>query len=235
MKKFLAILFALVFVFSLAACKSVSVVDVPAEAEELRVVADNPDTNATVVSYDGVHYFYQQYQNLLNKYGEAKFADGKLKGVAVVRFADFVGSGTQQMYVAYADGTKDYVNKQAIYLFDNGPGELLSKKGTSITADITSKDDGTPAIWLFKTDSKAYMVTGDDMSDSVVFHEYVKSSAGKDIYAFQKTTEKTEGSYVKINLTDLSEGEATEIIDVTKANVATMKDLSAKESYTIPK
>ena len=131
------------------------------------------------------------------------------------------------MYVAYADGTKDYVNKQAIFSFNNGYSELIDREGTSITTDIKSTDGGTPSVWFFKGENgKTYLVTGDDMSKNVTFHEYVKTSGGKDIYAFQKTSVKTDGSYVKINLTGLSDGDAEKIIDVTKENVAIMKELA---------
>ena len=234
MKKIIALLFALIFVFSLAACKKVTVADVPAEAEDLRVVAQIDGKDYQVVSYDAVHNYYEQYQELVKKYGEPKFEDGKLKGVAVVRFGDFVGTGRQQMYVAYADGTKDYVNKQAVYIFDNGPGELIDKEGTSIKSDITSKDGSTPSVWIFKSSSKAYIVTGDDLSKNPVFHEYVRTSAGKEVYAFQKTSAKSDGTLIKINLTGLSSDDANKILDVTKDNIKTMKELYSKETYTIP-
>ena len=211
--------------------------DLPVNKNDLRFISTSTNDESSgyiVVSYDSVHYFYNEYLRLVEKYGEPKVEDGKLKGVAVVRFGDFVGTGRQQMYVAYADGTKDYVNKQAVYIFDNGPGELINKEGSSIKSDITSKDDGTPSIWIFKSSSKAYLVTGDDMSKAPVYHEYItKTESAESVYAFQETTKETDGSYVKINLTGLSADEANRILDVTKENVKIMQELYSKETYII--
>lgn len=213
--------------------------DKPAEKDDLVVYGESSydssgdEVSVTVVSYDAAHYYYSEYMRLVDEYGEGRVENGNLVGVAVVRFGDFVGTGNMQMYIAYADGTQNYVNKQAVFGFDNGSAELLSKTGSSVSYDITSTDDGTPAIWIFVDENnQSYLVTGEDMSKNPQFHQFLKKVNGNDIFAFCETSEKLDGTYIKINLTDLSTKKAEDILWVTEENVEVLRELYDDESYT---
>ena len=206
MKKLLSVLFILVFVFSLTACKSVknSGTNNAVTDPDLVKIDVNGD-----VTYDIPEYYYNKYKELVGKYGKADFKDGKLQGVAVVRLLNFVGTDSVQLYVAYADGTTDYVNKQMVVGFNNGPAYLLDNEKTSVSTDITSKataDATTPSIWLYNdVEGKGYIVTGDDMSNEPVYNGYITVSRGENYYTFQPVSGVLDGEIEKIDLAGLDE------------------------------
>ena len=224
MKKFLAVLFVLLMVLSLGACKKV--------AEEAEVAYDlsskGQSNGKTVVSYDRARIFYDEYNRLVDKYGKADLDGDTLKGVAVVRLLDFTGTGKYELYVAYADGTESYVNKQMIVGFDNGVGYLLDKDTSSVKADIVSKataDAETPSIWLYTgTSGRGYVVTGDNMNAEPVYNTYVRESKGEKVYTFQpEDIGAANGKTEKINLTGLTEEDFSAITEENQRVIESLR------------
>ena len=236
MKKFLALLFAVLCLFSVTACREVE------EKEELpydlsQSGVDNK--NNTVVSYDRAKAFYNQYKSLVNQYGAADFDGTNLKGVAVVRLYDFLGNGQLNMYVAYADGTKPYVNKQAVYGFDNGMSKMLERDNSYVKQDITSKataDADAYSIWLYKNSTgRGYIVTGEDMSKSADYSTYIALKDGEKFYAFNCEFTKTDnetlsGTYEKIKVSGLTEADAEKIFAENKKVIDSMKTQSQMDT-----
>lgn len=213
MKKFLAFILAMMCVLSLVAC----------------------DMSGSIAydlgSADRAKCFNNTYNNLVEKYGKAKFENGKLTGVAVVRLMDFTGDGVYEFYVAYADGTQDYVNKQMVIGFDMGSATLIGRDGRHENQEetpyetITSKassDASAPCIWLFKdTADRGYIVTGDDLSKSADYITYITTRGNEGVYSFQVDfTEidgnEPQGEFEKINLVDITEDDAKAVMDENK-------------------
>lgn len=213
MKKILAFVLAMMCVLSLVAC----------------------DMSGSIAydlgNADRAKCFENTYNNLVEKYGEAKFENGKLTGVAVVRLVDFTGDGIYELYLAYADGTQDYVNKQMVVGFDLGSATLIGKDGRHSSQDetpyenITSKasaDAQAPSVWLFKdTAGRGYIVTGDDLSKSADYITYITTRGNEDVYSFQVDfTEidgnEPQGEFEKINFVDITEDDAKAVMDENK-------------------
>jgi len=224
MKKILALIFVLLMVFSLGACKKVEntektefgVDDLSSKGRE------DPETTAS----DRGRIFLEEYNKLVKKFGEAKLDDGTLKGVAIVRLFDFTGSGNLCLYVAYADGSKPYVNKQMVCAFDNGLAYLLEKDNSSVGVDITSKeseDDKVPSVWLYKdNNNKGYIVTGNEMSKAPTYNTYF----GSDIFAFQADSNvSSDGTYEKFDLTDVSEDDFDELVEKNEKIIESLKSV----------
>ncbi len=206
MKKILAFILAVMCVASLAAC--------------------NVTGSATydIGNTDRANYFYNTYNKYVEQYGEAKLENGALTGVAVVRLLDFTGDGVYELYMAYADGTEDYVNRQMVVGFDFGSAILIGDTprgkttGDEITyKEITTKtsaDAQSPSIWFYKDSvNRAYIAVGEDLSKSADYITYVQTRGDEKIYAFR--TEFTEldgnepqGEFEKIDLTGLTEDDA---------------------------
>ncbi len=229
MKRILALLFALLMVFSLAACKKVeNAPKTQYDTNDLSSKDKNGDNYiVAVTAYDRARYFYGVYEGLVKKYGEVKLENGNLKGVAVVRLLDFVGNGNLNMYVAYADGTQPYVNKQMVYGFDNGGSEIL-KEGASITTDITSlatADAKTPSVWLYTSaNDRGYIVSGENMTDAPVFNTYFQMYQGERCYNFQEETASVSGgTFEKIDLANLDEEAYNTISERTQKVVDSLK------------
>ncbi len=217
MKKFIALLMIVMCVFTLAACKGAP-------------GAYMLDTS------DKANYFDGELGDLLGDFGEGAYAEddtygGVLTGVAVVRLLDFTGDGKNELYVAYADGTKPYANRQVVYGFDNGPKNLIYDEmaasydenyvESSVPEEITSKSSASsvaPCVWLYTDNTgRSYIVTGDDMSNVAEYHTY----KGDGVYAFVKEFEELggkelAGTYEKIELTGVSEAEAEKLFDINK-------------------
>lgn len=209
MKKLFAFLLAMLCVLSLVACDMSGAITYDLE-------------NA-----DRARCFNNTYKSLVEKYGEAKFENGKLTGVAVTRLIDFTGDGIYEFYVAYADGTKDYVNKQMVVGFDLGSATLIGKDGRNASQDetpyenITSKasaDAQTPCVWLFKdAANRGYIVTGDDLSKSADYITYISTRGNEKVYSFQVDFTEIDGSepqgeFEKINLVGITESEAKAVL-----------------------
>ncbi len=206
MKKILCFILAVVCVLSLAAC-------------DLSGAAAYDIGNT-----DRANYFYKTYNKYVDMYGEAELKDGYLTGVAVVRLLDFTGDGEYELYMAYADGTEDYVNRQMVVGFDFGSAVLIGDTPAGMTTgdeinykEITSKasaDAQTPSIWIYKdTVNRAYIAIGDDMSKSADYISYVQTRGNEKIYSFQvEFTEEggnePQGTMEKIDLSDLTEEDA---------------------------
>ena len=201
MKKIIALIMTLVFVFALTACSGKS--------------ADYYDIGNT----DRATYFYNQYKRLIDKYGAASFDGDKLQGVAVARLIDFTGDGVYEIYFAYADGTQDYVNRHMIIGFDRGPATIFDE-------EITSKvkaSDATPQIWIY-TDAvgRGYIVTGEAMAEVADYSTFITTRDGEKIYKFQKEftiggengdTVELDGTWEKIALTGLTQEDADVIFE----------------------
>lgn len=235
MKKFLALLFALICVLSFAGCRKVEDESVPYDLSQSGVT----NKGEQLVTYDRAKAFYKEYTKLTDEFGVADFDGDKLKGVAVVRLVDFLGNGNYTMYVAYADGTAPYVNKQAVFGFDNGMSKLLEFKNTSVGVDITAKetaDAEAGAVWLYTDSSgRGYIVTGEDMSKSAEYNTFVGLKDGEKVYAFQKefTKENNEmlsGNYEKIKLAGLTEADAESIFAENQRVVESMKVQAEKDT-----
>lgn len=212
MKKIIALLMTVVFVFALTACSG-------------RSAADYYDIGNT----DRATYFYKQYNSLVEKYGEASFDGDKLQGVAVVRLIDFTGDGGYEIYIAYADGTKDYVNRHQIIGFDRGPATIFDE-------EITSKanaSDATPQIWLYTDGAdRGYVVTGEAMAEVADYSTFITTRDGEKIYKFQKEFTiggengddvVLDGTWEKINLTGLTEEDVDIIFEENDCVVDSMK------------
>lgn len=207
MKRIVAILMALVCVLSFAAC------NVPGA-----IVYD-------LGNVDRANYFEKTYNNYVDQYGKAEFKDGMLTGVAVVRLLDFTGDGVYELYIAYADGTTSYVNKQVVVGFDYGSATLLDEEITS----KSSADAETPAIWFYKDSvNRAYIVTGEDLSASADYNTYVQTRDGEKIYSFQKEfTEldgnELDGDYEKIEVSGLTQEDADLVFEENTKVVDSIK------------
>lgn len=202
MKKIFAMLLAVMCVVSLAAC----------------------DMSGAIVydlgNVDRANYFQTYYDNLVDQYGKAKVESDDtygnvLTGVAVARLLDFTGDGIYELYVAYADGTTPYVNRQMVVGFEYGSATLLDEE---ITSKATA-DDKAPTICLYTDDSnRAYIVKGEDMSASADYTTYVQTRGEEKIYAFE--TEFTEqdgtelaGTYERISLADFTDEDSKLVFD----------------------
>lgn len=221
MKKILAFILAVVCVMSLAACDMSGAV------------------SYDIGNADRANYFYDTYNKYVDMYGEAKLENGYLTGVAVVRLLDFTGDGQYELYMAYADGTKDYVNRQMVVGFDYGSAVLIgdtpngmTTKDEAVYAEITSKasaDAQTPSIWLYKdTVNHAYIAIGEDMSKSADYITYIQTRNNEKIYAFQpEFTEldgnEPEGETEKINLSNLTEDDTKSIFAENEKVVNSIK------------
>lgn len=238
MKKLFAVLFILVMVFSLAACKKVE--NAPKTEYDVQDLGSNDkkldgadaEYVVAITAYDRAKFFYSEYDKLVKEYGEAKLQDGNLKGVAVVRLLDFMGKGNLNMYIAYADGTQPYVNKQKVYGFDNGGSVIIGdsyikKEGSSVGEDITSKATagGDTAVWLYTdVNQRGYIVTGDDMENSPVFNTFFQMYNGQKAYTFKEETKDVSGgTFEKIKLTGLTDEEFESINGVTESVVESLK------------
>ncbi|MGN0452517.1 MAG: hypothetical protein ACI4GZ_01820 [Ruminococcus sp.] len=178
MKRILAAVLAIVCLASLAACNMSGA-----------IVYD-------IGNNDRANYFCKTYNEFLDKYGEAELKDdatyGKvLSGVAVVRLMDVTGDGVYELYIAYADGTKPYVNKQYIVGFEYGSAILLDEEITS----KASASDSTPSVWLYKDSTgRSYVVFGEDMSKSADYYTFIQKKNGEDYYKFDKEFTELNGS-----------------------------------------
>lgn len=213
MKKIIALLMAVVFVFALAAC---------GKAEDYYDIG-----NA-----DRATYFYNQYKKLIDEYGEASFDGDKLQGVAVLRLIDFTGDGGYEIYIAYADGTKDYVNRHQIIGFDRGPATIFDE-------EITSKanaSDATPQIWLY-TDAtgRGFVVTGEAMNEEADYSTFITKRGEEKVYKFLKEFTiggasgdevVIDGTYEKIALAGLTEEDAELVFDENDAVIDSVKGQS---------
>ncbi len=192
MKRFLAIVFALIMVMSVAGCSNRGA-----------IVYD-------IGNADAATYFNREYDSMVEKYGKAELVGDKLTGVAVVRFLDFTGNGNYELYIAYADGTKDYVNRQKVVGFDRGSATILDE-------EITSKEkaeDTAPSIWLYKdATSRGYIVSGDVLTQKADYRTFVRTRNEEAIYAFvpEFTIDAAsedeviiDGTYEKIRLSGLT-------------------------------
>lgn len=192
MKKILAIVFALIMIASFAGCSNRGA-----------IVYD-------IGNADAATYFNREYDNMVEKYGKAELVGDKLAGVAVVRFLDFTGNGNYELYIAYADGTKDYVNRHKVVGFDRGSATILDE-------EITSKEnaeDTTPSIWLYKdATSRGYIVSGDVLTQKAVYRTFVRTRNEEAVYAFvpEFTIDAAsedeviiDGTYEKIRLSGLT-------------------------------
>lgn len=235
MKRILALLFALLMVFSLAACKKVE--NTPKTQYDSNDLGSNDkggdDYVVAITAYDRARYFYSEYETLLKKYGEAKLENGNLKGVAVVRLLDFMGNGNLNMYVAYADGSKPYVNKQMVFGFDNGGSVIVGntyvkKEGGSVSEDITSlatADAKAPSVWLYTgSTGRGYIVTGDNMTEAPAFNTYFQMYEGEKAYNFKEEKGAVSGgTFEKIDLSGLSEDAFETIAERTEKVVESLK------------
>lgn len=215
MKKVIALLMAVMFVFSLAACSKTS------------------GEYYDIANADRATYFYNYYQRLVEKYGEPSFDGDKLQGVAVLKLIDFTGDGGYELYVAYADGTKDYVNRHQVIGFDRGPATILDE-------EITSKanaGDAVPQIWLY-TDivNRGFVGYGDSMNESADYHTYITKRGEEKIYAFHKEftiggasadeVDFDETYLEKIQVAGITEEDADLILEETQCVIDSMKSQS---------
>lgn len=235
MKKLSALLLAIICVFAIAGCRKVENESVPYDLSQSGVSSKGEK----LITYDRARAFNSEYQRLVEKYGTADFDGDKLKGVAVVRLIDFLGNGNYTMYVAYADGTTPYVNKQEVFGFDNGMSKLLELNDSSVAIDITSKasaDAEAPSIWLYTDVSgRGYIVTGEDMSKSADYNTFVGLKNGEKVYSFCCEFTKTDnetlgGTYEKINLAGITEEDAENIFSENQKVVDSMEAQSKKDS-----
>lgn len=197
MKRFFALVMALILVVSLMACTPKGAIVY------------------NIGNVDRAGYFQKTVNNLVDEYGEAKLEGDILTGVAVVRLLDFSGDGVYELYVAYADGTKDYVNKQLVVGFDMGAATLLDEE---ITSKATA-DDATPSICIFKdTTGRAYLVVGEDRATSAEYITYIQTRGEEKVYAFDtEFTEvdgaTSEGTYETIKLSGLTKEDSKYIFE----------------------
>lgn len=180
MKKYIAILLLAIMVLSLAAC------------------SDSAKTY-NLGNSDRARGFHTKYTSMVEKYGEGKVADGKLCGVALVRFFDFTGDGELEMVIGYSSEKDAEVDTMAVYGFDMGLADLLNEK-------ITSADSEGLCMWFY-TDSAdiSYLVKGEDLDSARSYHYYQKNdSEGKPLFDFAEafTTDGKDlsGEYEKISL-----------------------------------
>ena len=216
MKRILAALMALVAVFAFAACSTEGAI------------------HYSIGNEDAATYFYREYNRMVEKYGKASFDGDKLSGVAVVRLMDFTGDGEYELYFAFADGTKDYVNRQMVVGFDRGSATILDE-------EITSKakaEDTTPCIWLYEDEiDRAYVVTGDVLTESADYRTFVGVRGEEKFYKFcteftvsATSDEKAEdGTYEKINLTGLTQEDADYIFEENKKVVDSIAAFAREE------
>ncbi len=221
MKKILAFVLAVICVLSLAACDMSGAI------------------SYDIGNTDRANYFYNTYNEYVDKYGEAKLENGYLKGVAVVRLLDFTGDGVYELYMAYADGTEDYVNRQMVVGFDYGSAVLIGEApygmttGDEVTyADITSKassDAQTPSIWLYKDNlDRAYIAVGEDLSKSADYITYIQTRNNEKVYSFQPEFTELDGNepggeIEKINLSNLTEEDAKSVFAENEKVVNSIK------------
>lgn len=223
MKKILAFILAVMCVASLAACNF------------------SGKGNYEIGNTDRANYFYNTYNKYIDQFGEAEYKDGKLFGVAVVRLIDFTGDGVYELYMAYADGTEDYVNRQMVVGFDYGSAILIgdTPNGKTTGDEInykhlttkTSADAEYPSIWLYKDSiDRGYIAVGEDLSKSAEYITFVQTRGDEKIYAFR--TEFTEvdgnepkGEFEKINVVGLTEDEAKAVF---KENDKVVKSIKAQ-------
>lgn len=188
----------------------------------ISVLAFSACSNKGSVQYDlgnsdRAGYFNDQYSKLIGEYGEATYEDGKLSGIAVVRLLDFTGDGEYEIYIAYADGTKDYVNRHKVVGFDNGPATIYDEE---ITSKAKATDEGY-SIWLYVDGTgRAFIVTGDAMEESADYSTFIQTRGDEKIYAFQREFTiggasgdevVIDGTYEKISLSDLTQEDIDEI------------------------
>ncbi len=180
MKRIIAFTLLVVMILSLAACKE------SAKTYDLG-------------NSDRARGFHTKYLSMVEKFGEGKVSDGKLCGVAVVRFFDFTGDGEYEMVLGYSSEKGKEVDSVAVYGFDMGLADLLEEK-------ITSADKDGACMWVY-TDSAdiSYLVKGEDLYSHREYHYYQKyDSEGKPLFDFAKAFETEgkdlDGEYEKISL-----------------------------------
>ncbi len=212
MKRIFALIMALIMVVSLMAC-----------APKGTIVYN-------IGNVDRANYFKKTIADMVDEYGEAKLENGTLKGVAVLRLLDFSGDGIYELYIAYADGTKDYVNKQLVVGFDMGSATLLDN-------DITSKakaDDATPSICIYKDETgRAFLVEGEDRATSADYVTYIQTRGDVKVYAFDKEFTETDGktatgSYETITLSGTSKDDAKYIFEENDRVTDSINGLATK-------
>ncbi len=221
MKKILAFILAVMCVLSLAACNGTG-----------KGTYDIGNT-------DRANYFYNTYNNYVDQYGEAEFKDGKLTGVAVTRLIDFTGDGVYELYMAYADGTEDYVNRQMVVGFDFGAAILIgdTPNGKTTGDEMNYKyletketaDKEGYSIWLYKDSvNRGYIAVGEDLSKSADYITYIQTRGDEKIYAFR--TEFTEidgnepkGEFEKIDVVGLTEDDVNAIFAENEKVVKSIK------------
>lgn len=217
MKKILAIVLVIMCVAGLAACKGAG------------AVYDIGNT-------DRANYYQNTYNEYVEMYGEAKLADdatyGKvLTGVAVVRLLDFTGDGIYELFIAYADGTVPYVNKQVIVGFDRGAATLIGEE-TEFSDDITSTEasgDEAPCLWLYTSSyDRSYVVTGENMATCAEYNTFVQIRNGEKVYKFmteftQKDGATLDGTYEKIDFINLTQEDADLVFEENDKVVKSIK------------
>lgn len=218
MKKVTLAILALVCIISLAACSTSGA-----------IVYDLGNADRAVC-------FKDIYDRLVEEYGEAEMVEDPtygnvLKGVAVVRLVDFIGDGCYNLYVAYADGTKPYANRQQVIGFDCGSAVMLEGEITS----KSSADSKGVCICLYQDNyERGYVIEGEDLSKSADYLTFVQIKDGKEIYAFEKEFTELDGNtlagkYDKIELTGITQADADKVFAENARVIDSINGMAAQK------
>lgn len=182
MKRFIAVLFCMIFIISLAACSN--------------------ENSYDLGSADRARVFYNTYYNYVESAGEANTIDNALSGAAVIRLKDFTGDGIYEMLILYSSEKNGVVDKVMVCGFDMGFAMLLDEEITS----KESKDADTSSLWVYTDSSNtSYLVKGDDLSGARSYCMYMQADAdGQSLYSFAEAfaTDGNDlsGTYEKIDI-----------------------------------
>ena len=183
----------------------------PAPEESTDTTASMTDSvpeNAWAEAYLGV------VNRLIDQYGEGAIEPNDyyygvhMTGVGVVRLIDFDGNGVYELYCAYQDHDRPWVNKQIIYGYDNGLIVLLEECRVS-----NPGTDVSPTTIFLTKDGKVYLVDEYEITDG----NYYTLQDGEMVSVFSYYYNWLDGGPAVINGDTVTEEEGAAAIEEMRA------------------
>ena len=175
---------------------------------------ESTDTTAAMTDSASKNAWAEAYLSVVNRlidqYGKGAIGPNDyyygehMTGVGVVRLIDFDGNGVYELYCAYQDHDRPWVNKQIIYGYDNGLIVLLEECEVS-----NPGTDVSPTTTFLTKDGKVYLVHVDE----ITVGDYYTLQDGKMVSVFSYYYIGWNGGPAVINGDTVTEEEGAAAIE----------------------